>query len=207
MCLFWQIRLVCVTELASELLPVADRGLFQKCELNLVAGFCDRFQRIRLILCDGLVVAELNSSGTVVAGTDDHSLDIAGNDARVDKNLLHIDRILGDQFIICAVDMTLNSVQGQLSDVARKLVYEEIKIVYGTSVGNSCSDHYEVLSTAESNMNRMKLQDDTNGGNVDNLYSTVQQATSPIEPKVTKKSDDEPQEVNIEDQIAQFLNM
>jgi len=116
-------------------------------------------------------------------------------------------RILGDQFIICAVDMTLNSVQGQLSDVARKLVYEEIKIVYGTSVGNSCADHYEVLSTAESNMNRMKLQDDTNGGNVDNLYSTVQQATSPIEPKVTKKSDDEPQEVNIEDQIAQFLNM
>ena len=88
-----------VTELSSELLPVADCSLFDQSELDLIALLHDRFQSGSFIIGDGLVVAELCGAGTVVAGSDDDGLD-AGIKVGIDQDLLHVDGVLGDQEIL-----------------------------------------------------------------------------------------------------------
>ena len=111
-----QIRSVIIAKLTSELLPVADRRLFEKSELYFIASFCDRFESICLFLRDGLVVAELCRTGAVIAGTDNDSLDITGNDACVHEDLLHVNGVLGDQEIFILGSQYLGRLCDELVD-------------------------------------------------------------------------------------------
>ena len=112
--------LICETELAAEFLPVADGGFLDQSKLYFITGLCDCLESLSLFLGNGLVVAELDCAGTIVAGSDDDGLDIAGNKTGVDQNLLHIHGIFGNQEIIIFGLDNLFALRDELIDTPYK---------------------------------------------------------------------------------------
>ena len=89
-----------VTELSSELLPVADRSLFDQRELDLIALLHDSFQSSGFVVGDRLIVAELCCSRTIVARSNNDCLDTLRIESVVNKDSLHVNRVLCDQEVL-----------------------------------------------------------------------------------------------------------
>ena len=106
-------------------------------------------------------------------------------------------RIMGDKFSILATNSTLNSVQGNLIDLKRKLKADEIDIVYGTCVGRECSTHGEIIEKAERALREMK----ESPVNTDSTYANAFQSITPIGSRQVVSEDDDPTELSIEEMI------
>ena len=84
-------------KLAAELVPGSRLLVGDQSEVDDVALLGDGFEGLRLLLGDGLVVADLGGAGAVVAGTDDDGPDVVRNKAKLHEDLGHVDGVLGDE--------------------------------------------------------------------------------------------------------------
>lgn len=113
-------------------------------------------------------------------------------------------RIMGDQFIILFKNISqynYNSIQGELSDIRRKLANDSISIAYGVIAGDECDTNADMLSQAEKRVAEMKSSMNGNGSK---QYSEIQQKVSPLN-VVKRDNNTSPQDVSIDEKLMSLI--
>lgn len=119
-------------------------------------------------------------------------------------------RIMGDQFVILAKNTNYDNVYSKLADIYNTLAVQSISIGFGIAIGNNCGELGQMISVAETGMNQMKAggvavsaaQKPQETSSIPQDISNLQSETK--EPVVTKAAD-EPEELEMDEMLMQFM--